>query len=162
MFTADEIERFRSKQVINDGDACYGWSGSIGCNGYPQAYRSRRSPLPRKVDGHRMAWELAYGPVPAGMMVLHRCNTKSCTNPAHLYLGTALQNSQDAKAAGASNKAVLTSNDVLSVVALKGEGYTHAKLAERFRVSPVSIGNILQGRTHRDITGLSPRKEARS
>jgi hypothetical protein len=152
MYAPDEVARFRAKQI--QGDGCWDWTGSIGCSGYPQAYRSRKSILPRKVDGHRMAYELAYGPVPAGMMVLHRCNNKACTRVDHLYLGTAYQNAQDAKAAGASNRKVLTPADVAAIVAEKRAGATHAKLAARFGVSPVSIGNILQGRTYSGLTGI--------
>jgi hypothetical protein len=101
-----------------------------------------------------MAYELAYGPVPAGMMVLHRCGIKSCTNPDHLYLGNALQNAADARTHGASNRKVLTPADVASIVAGKRAGATYAKLAERFGVSAVSIGNVLQGRTYSALTGI--------
>jgi hypothetical protein len=96
------------------------------------------------------------------MMVLHKCNRKECTRVDHLYLGTAFQNAQDAKAAGASNRAVLTPRDVLDIVSLKGAGATHAALASRFSVSAISIGNILQGRTYSGLTGIMPRKEART
>ena len=39
-------------------------------------------------SAHRLAWELAYGPIPAGMFVLHNCDTPACCRPNHLHLGT--------------------------------------------------------------------------
>lgn len=57
---------------------------------------------------HRVAWELANGPIPDGMNVLHRCDNPPCcrTEPdekypeGHLFLGTTKNNTQDMIAKG--------------------------------------------------------------
>lgn len=49
----------------------------------------------RHTAAHRVAWELTYGPIPAGMHVLHRCDNKPCVNPDHLFLGTQRDNAID-------------------------------------------------------------------
>ena len=35
---------------------------------------------------HRVAWELACGPVPEGVRVCQKCGNRLCCNPAHLFL----------------------------------------------------------------------------
>jgi len=44
---------------------------------------------------HRISWEIHRGPIPDGMWVLHRCDTPSCCNVDHLFLGTQQDNVDD-------------------------------------------------------------------
>ena len=45
---------------------------------------------------HRQSWELANGPIPDGLWILHHCDNKPCVNPGHLYAGTRMDNTRDA------------------------------------------------------------------
>ena len=49
---------------------------------------------------HRLAWTLAFGPIPEGMLVCHRCDNPPCSEPTHLSLGTQADNVADAFAKG--------------------------------------------------------------
>ncbi|MGJ3630231.1 HNH endonuclease signature motif containing protein [Sphingomonas sp. MMS24-JH45] len=56
--------------------------------------RIRRSPS--HVDkAHRVSWEISHGSVPDDMIVMHKCDNPSCSNPEHLMLGTMKDNTQD-------------------------------------------------------------------
>ena len=44
---------------------------------------------------HRMVWTQAYGPIPDGMVIRHRCDTPACYRLDHLEMGTKADNSRD-------------------------------------------------------------------
>lgn len=41
---------------------------------------------------HRISVELHHGPIPVGMVIDHKCRTKSCVNPSHLEIVTPKEN----------------------------------------------------------------------
>jgi hypothetical protein len=74
---------------------CWVWRGGKNKNGQGVVRHGGRNQVTSRV-----AWELAYGSIPTGLWVLHRCDNPSCINPKHLFLGTAQDNVDDMIAKG--------------------------------------------------------------
>jgi hypothetical protein len=47
---------------------------------------------------HRLAYEEAYGPIPAGLHIDHLCRVRNCINPEHLEAVTQAENNRRAAA----------------------------------------------------------------
>jgi len=85
-------ERFRSRVDVKGPDDCWEWTAGKIPGGYGAVWDNS---IGRHQHAHRLAWELANGPIPDGMWVLHRCDNPPCCNPAHLWLGTQYENDKD-------------------------------------------------------------------
>jgi hypothetical protein len=72
-------ERFWAK-VDRSGD-CWLWLAGKTSRGYGRFRLGRKT-----VRAHRMAYELACGPIPAGLVLHHRCGNPSCVKVWHLVL----------------------------------------------------------------------------
>lgn len=109
----------------------------------------------RERKAHRHAWELAVGPVPAGLYVLHRCDNMPCVRPSHLFLGTARENMRDRDVKGRQargehhGRSVLSADDVAAIRAAHRRGCPingARPLARRFNVTNTAIRYIIAGR----------------
>lgn len=91
-----EREKFEASFVPVPESGCWLWDRAVGNHGYGVMRRSDGS----TITAHRFAFEEFIGPIPEGANVLHRCDTRSCCNPAHLFAGSQLDNVQDCIAKG--------------------------------------------------------------
>jgi hypothetical protein len=64
---------------------------------------------PRGMKAHRLSLALAGNPPPSGKEACHKCDNPGCVNPAHLFIGTHLENMRDCHAKG--RNAVLRGDD---------------------------------------------------
>lgn len=105
--------------------ACRIWQGAKDKDGYGCASWSGKW-----FRAHRLCWQEARGPIPAGMLVCHRCDTPACIEPSHLWLGSNAENTADRDAKHRTSR-----------------GVTHA---ESFRESPDWLQNHPRGSCHRN------------
>lgn len=129
-------------------DDCWLWPGPFDQDGY-----GRFTQTGRRVHAHRLAWTVANKrEIPAGLCVCHTCDNPPCCNPAHLFLGTNLENVQDRVRKGRNNPArgenagpaKLTEDAVRQIRQLKGVESVRA-LASRFGVKNQCIYKIWWG-----------------
>lgn len=84
---------------------CWLWMGTTCPLGYGHVRLSRAERKVRSNLAHRIAYERAFGPIPAGLKCCHRCDVPSCVNPDHLFLGTQKDNLRDMFAKGRARPA---------------------------------------------------------
>ena len=89
--TISLAERFNEKWMAEPNSGCYIWISSINKTfGYGSFwYKGGARPA------HRISWIISNGEIPVEQDVLHKCDNPSCVNPAHLFLGTDLDNAKD-------------------------------------------------------------------
>lgn len=126
---------------------CIEWSGYLTPKGYGVYRRHGAHAV------HRSIWIELNGPIADGLMVCHRCDNRRCLRPAHLFLGTAKDNSADMVAKGRSpsprnersGKARLTNEQVNEIRRLRASGVSCAALARAFGVHSAHVSRICNG-----------------
>lgn len=83
-------------KIYKNESGCWIWTGSLDSK---QGY-GMLGPSYEIRAAHRLSWTIYKGPIPDGLCVLHRCDIKRCVNPEHLFLGTDLENRDDAMSKG--------------------------------------------------------------
>ena len=85
---------FWDRVDIGGEDDCWPWLGCLLSTGYGQVYVGRDSGLAPGVLAltHRVAYQLAVGPIPPGLVLDHLCRRKSCCNPRHMETVTSRTN----------------------------------------------------------------------
>ena len=112
----DILSRFVANISVNENTGCWNWTAALSQKGYG-AFSEGRTYIP----AHRYSYRRFVGNIPAKMFVCHHCDVRDCVNPAHLFIGTAKDNTSDMIKKGRKPKGVgvncssLTEADVLKI-----------------------------------------------
>ncbi|SRR6266581_69653 len=163
-----EIARFFSHIAIQE-NGCWLWTGSTRTNGGGQKY-GRTWDKGRGISAHRKSYQLAFGSIPTGLHILHKCDTPLCVNPQHLFAGTPKDNMQDCKEKGrladpgghffdghrgksgsANSQAKLTEAQVKEIRQLYAQGVGQHALAAQYHTTNTNISLIVLRRTWKGV-----------
>jgi len=160
-------DRFWEKVQIEAPDKCSLWTASTMNTGYGQFFF--RGSMHK---AHRVAWTLTSGEIPEGLYVCHRCDCKTCVNPAHLFLGTASDNLTDCVAKkriargdrsgprlhpdrmprGENVKSAKLTEDVVRQIRQAYEdGTSQQALADEHGLHRVTVARVVNGQTWRHV-----------
>lgn len=157
--------RFWSKVAVGNRTSCWPWKGSQFTGGYGQFKAHKHN-----MKAHRVAYYLGHKRDPGPYLVCHSCDNPVCCNPAHLFLGTPADNTQDSARKGRLNPqsgakhhshlrpdtvargervggSKLTEKQVVDIRnAYKKGGVTQEELAASYGVKRETVGLIIRGK----------------
>jgi hypothetical protein len=131
-----------------DENVCTLWQGPK----YAQGYGQFSNKLGISTRAHRAIWEIAYGKIPKGQFVCHKCDNPLCIRLSHLFLGTPKENMEDMikkgralKAKGEkSGNAILTETIVLAIRKMAANGVLIRTISETFAVQKQLVRRIIK------------------
>lgn len=150
----DRVER-RFWAKVEKTDTCWLWKGARSVAGHG------RFRLDGKLESpHRVSLEMALGRrLARSEIVCHRCDVRTCVNPAHLFVGTYVDNMQDASRKdrtcfGEKNKqAKLTTEQVEHALARVRAGDSQYAVAKALGVHKATIWLIVHGKNWKRVSG---------
>lgn len=142
-------ERIFHYAIPEPNSGCWLWIGGLQGKGYGSMCAHGA------VSAHRASYIEFKGPIPAGRVVCHKCDTPACVNPDHLWLGTIKDNNRDCIAKGRFRKestrpgrkngsAKLTAAAAESIRARHVRGTSPKALLKEFGISQVQFYRILR------------------
>lgn len=146
-----EFSRITRKLSIDRSTGCINFTGAKSRHGYG---RSRVGG--RIVRTHRAMFAATVGELPAGAVVMHKCDNPSCCNPAHLVAGTQTENNRDRSMKGRTRTGMgeqhgrsrLTDTEVAEARQAYASGSaSQRELARRYGVTQRAIWQIVNNKT---------------
>lgn len=152
-----KVSEFWSRVKRGSHEECWPWQGHISGTGYGKFYVGRPHGY---FAPHRLAYKLATNNEVGDLCILHSCDFRACCNPAHLRMGTYLDNNRDRMLKGrggdrrgerSGRKAKLTNQKVLEIRALRASGEQLKPIAAKFGVTFSAIWSVVTRRSWANI-----------
>ena len=144
--TQSTPERFWSK--VQQSDGCWEWQGGKASMRYGRFRYHTSTGEVLHVPAHRFAWTLAYGSIPDGMYVCHKCDNPPCVRPDHLFLGTPGDNVRDMVTKHREPNGCAMTRDKryarrAAMIDMRQAGMSAISIATQFKLSRQRVHDIL-------------------
>jgi hypothetical protein len=139
-------DRFWNKVNKGGPDECWEWKSTLSHNDYGKFYLNGIM-----VRAHRVSYEFAHGPIPTGLQVCHRCDNRKCCNPAHLFLGTPADNTQDMVHKNRAGSPGFSRGEIQIRNRYQLQQGTQCELAAEYGVTQSTIHLIVRGKHHKGV-----------
>lgn len=135
-------------------EQCWPWKAALR-NGYG-AIKHEKVIL----SAHVVAFRIAKGEIPDGMLVTHSCDNRQCCNPDHLFAGTVTQNNVEMQERRKICMirgeqipwSILTESIVRSILALKvAEKLGERRIARRLGLKHSTVKNVVYRKTWKHV-----------
>jgi hypothetical protein len=136
------VDELLDRTVLSP-NGCRIFAGCSQGNGYGRITEKMKTDY-----AHRVMYRHAYGEIPKGMDVCHRCDVRTCINPQHLFLGTRAENMADAVRKNRQAKGFALPHTKLTdiqrdeIAARANLGEPYKKIAKEFGISRQHAGQI--------------------
>lgn len=150
---SDHLSRYFERNVIRS-EGCWDWKTKSRSEKYVRMDYAKGKP---KISIHVYSWKVNFGDVPKGMYVCHKCDNTRCSNPQHLFLGTAKDNNRDCVNKDRHPKgerhgnAKLTEEIVKKIRHFLKMKIVATEIARQLKVSLHAIYHIKNGKTWKNI-----------
>lgn len=147
---------FWKKVTVGLPDECWEWQTGKDKDGYGVFWIDDKS-----IRAHRFSYKFHYGEIPDDKCVCHHCDNPSCVNPAHLFVGTNIDNIIDKQKKNRcyrplGEKAVhakLTDKNVYTIRILCNDGISRKRLSVLFGICKSQIEFIVRGKAWPHVGG---------
>lgn len=142
------IQRFNAKWQEDRATGCWIWMGAHATKGYGEIKIPKTR---RQIPAHRLSYLIHRGSIPSGKCVLHRCDNPACVNPAHLFIGTKMDNALDMVSkmrhcyGERQGGHKLTEQEVVDIHKLIKLGVKQKQIAKIFNIGEMQISRIKRG-----------------
>ena len=149
-------------KTTETSNGCWEWNGAKNRDGYGRTMKG-----PKNISTHRRMYELAVGPIPNKLQVLHKCDNPPCINPSHLELGDHNENMNQMQSRG--RKAILlgednpssklTKEDVVDIKLFLKNGILPKDIIKVYPIKQAIVYHIKNNRVWSNVAGYDDRLE---
>ncbi len=122
---------------------CWLWQGASRGSGPYGCYWNGH----KNTSTHRASYAALVGPINDGKFVCHSCDTPKCVNPAHLFLGTNLDNCRDCVIKGRTKPAFpkkLDADRVRLIRRMASAGRSGASISREMGISETLASRVIR------------------